>query len=76
MIEPIQESEEEDLEHKENTKEDPQPTNCTTHALVDHANPQAMEVKESLKQQPATGLIETRSTNNFMNSKFAAQLML
>ncbi|RZS28942.1 hypothetical protein BHM03_00062600 [Ensete ventricosum] len=40
MIEPIEEPErEEDLEpEEENTKEDPQPTNCMTHALADYVN--------------------------------------
>ncbi|RWW58745.1 hypothetical protein BHE74_00034360 [Ensete ventricosum] len=47
-----------------------------THALVDYTNPQAAKVEESLKPQPVTVLIKTRSTNNFMNSKVAAQLML
>ncbi|RWW65777.1 hypothetical protein BHE74_00026897 [Ensete ventricosum] len=72
MIEPIEESEEDDLEPKEeNMKEDPQLVDCMTHTLADHANPQAMKVKESLKQQLITIFIETRSTNNFMNSKVA-----
>ncbi|RZR98792.1 hypothetical protein BHM03_00028224 [Ensete ventricosum] len=47
-----------------------------THDLADHANPQAAKVEETLKQHPVTVLIKTRSTNNFMNSKVAAQLML
>ncbi|RRT40758.1 hypothetical protein B296_00047584 [Ensete ventricosum] len=73
MIEPIEESEEDDLEPKEeNMKEDPQSVDCMTHNLADHANSQAMKVEESLKQQLVTILSETRSTNNFMNSKVAA----
>ncbi|RZR94566.1 hypothetical protein BHM03_00023272 [Ensete ventricosum] len=77
MIEPIKEYEEWDLEPEdENTKEDQQSADCTTHTLAGHANPQALEVEESLKQQPVTILIKTRSTNNFMNSKVATQLML
>ncbi|RWV81270.1 hypothetical protein BHE74_00016972 [Ensete ventricosum] len=76
MIEPIEDPEEEDLEpKKENMKEDPQPVDYTTHTLADHANPQAIKVEESLKQQPVTILIETRSTNNFMNNKVDTQLM-
>ncbi|RZS06177.1 hypothetical protein BHM03_00036796 [Ensete ventricosum] len=78
MIEHIEESkhENEDLEQEENTKEDPQPADCTTHALVGYANPQTMKVEGFLKQRPVTILIESRSTNNFMNSKVATRLML
>ncbi|RRT35693.1 hypothetical protein B296_00046717 [Ensete ventricosum] len=35
-----------------------------------------MKVGGLLKQQPITVLIDTTSTNNFMNGKVAAQLML
>ncbi|RWW44749.1 hypothetical protein BHE74_00049469 [Ensete ventricosum] len=77
MIKSIEESEEEVQEpEEENTKEDLHSANCTTHALAGHANPQAAKVEESPKQHPITVLIKTRSTNNFMNSKVAAQLML
>ncbi|RZR73683.1 hypothetical protein BHM03_00026953 [Ensete ventricosum] len=77
MIKSIEESEEDVQEpEEENTQEDLQSINSMTHALADHANPQAAKVEESLKQQPVTILIETRSTNNFINSKVAAQLML
>ncbi|RRT41628.1 hypothetical protein B296_00057689 [Ensete ventricosum] len=77
MIELTKEYKEEDFEpEEENTKEGPQPTDCMTHTLTDHANPQAIKVEESLKQQAVTILIKTRSTNNFMNSKVATQLML
>ncbi|RWW77446.1 hypothetical protein BHE74_00014394 [Ensete ventricosum] len=77
MIEPIKEFEEEALEPKEeNTKEDPQPVDCTTHTLANHTNLQAMKVEESLKQKSVTILIKTRSTNNLMNNRVAAQLML
>ncbi|RWV86253.1 hypothetical protein GW17_00051871 [Ensete ventricosum] len=47
-----------------------------THALAGHMNPQAAKVEESLKPQLATVVIKMRSTNNFMNSKVATQLML
>ncbi|RRT40910.1 hypothetical protein B296_00035471 [Ensete ventricosum] len=43
---------------------DPQPADCTTHALAGYANPQAAKVEESFKQQPVTVL-----TNNLMNDK-------
>ncbi|RRT70466.1 hypothetical protein B296_00011917 [Ensete ventricosum] len=77
MIKSIEKSEEEDQElEEENTKEDPHPADCTTHALAGHTNLQAAKVEVSLKQHPITILIMTRSTNNLMNSKVAAQLML
>ncbi|RZR92653.1 hypothetical protein BHM03_00020981 [Ensete ventricosum] len=51
IIEPIKESEEEDLEpNEENTKVDSQPIDCTTRALADYVSPQEMKVEESLKQ--------------------------
>ncbi|RWW03889.1 hypothetical protein GW17_00032921 [Ensete ventricosum] len=65
MIKSIKEYEEEVQEpEEENTKEDLQPADCTTHTLADHANLQAAKVEESYKQQPVTVL-----TNNFMNGK-------
>ncbi|RZS04814.1 hypothetical protein BHM03_00035206 [Ensete ventricosum] len=65
MIKSIEESEEEVQEpEEENTNEDPRPTDCTTHALASHANPQAAKVEESFKQQPVTVL-----ANNLMNGK-------
>ncbi|RWW83824.1 hypothetical protein BHE74_00007649 [Ensete ventricosum] len=70
MIEPIEESVEDNLEPKEeNTKEDSQSINCITHTLVGHVNPQAMKDEESLKQQSVTILIKTRSPNDLMNGK-------
>ncbi|RZR89280.1 hypothetical protein BHM03_00016979 [Ensete ventricosum] len=76
MIKYIEESEEEVQEpEEENMKEEPQPADCMTHALAGHTNSQVAKVEESLKPQPVTVLIKTRSTNNFMNSKVAAQLM-
>ncbi|RRT47461.1 hypothetical protein B296_00037293 [Ensete ventricosum] len=76
MIKSIEEYEEEIQKlEEENMKEDPPSVNCTTHALAGYANPQAAKVEESLKQHPVTILIKTRSTNNFMNSKVATQLM-
>ncbi|RWW61918.1 hypothetical protein BHE74_00030988 [Ensete ventricosum] len=51
MLEPIEESKEGDLEpEEENTKEDSHSTDCMTHTLAGHVNPQAMKVEESLKQ--------------------------
>ncbi|RRT49604.1 hypothetical protein B296_00017058 [Ensete ventricosum] len=70
MIEHIEESEEDDLElEEENTKENPQSTDCMTHTLAGHVNPQAMKDEESLKQQLVTILIKTKSPNDPMNGK-------
>ncbi|RZS05503.1 hypothetical protein BHM03_00036036 [Ensete ventricosum] len=58
---------EEDL--KENTKEDQQSTECTTHSIAGYTNLQTMKVEGSLKQQPITVHTDTESSNNLMNSK-------
>ncbi|RWW13668.1 hypothetical protein GW17_00022588 [Ensete ventricosum] len=79
LIEPTNEfeQEEEDLEHKEeNTREDLQPVDCMVHSLVGYANPQTMKIGGFLKQKPVTVLIDTKSTNNFMDSKVVARSML
>ncbi|RZR97880.1 hypothetical protein BHM03_00027137 [Ensete ventricosum] len=65
MIKSIKEYEEEVQEREEeNTKEDLQPADCTTHALAGHADLQVAKVEESFKQQHVTVL-----TNNLMNDK-------
>ncbi|RRT77153.1 hypothetical protein B296_00005537 [Ensete ventricosum] len=70
MIEPIEESEEDDLEpEEENMKEDLQSADCMTHTLASHVNLQVMKDEESLKQQSVTILIKTRSPNDLMNGK-------
>ncbi|RRT61623.1 hypothetical protein B296_00044064 [Ensete ventricosum] len=79
LIEPIDDSkhEEKDLEHEDEVmEEDPQPTDCIVQTLVGYANPQAMKVGGFLKQQPITILIDNGSTNNFMNSKVVARMVL
>ncbi|RRT43709.1 hypothetical protein B296_00039143 [Ensete ventricosum] len=64
MIKFIEESEEEVQEPKENTKEDLQPADRTTHVVAGHVNPQVTKVEESFMQQPVTVL-----TNILMNGK-------
>ena len=81
MIEPIEEEvikhSEESLEHEEeDAKKEPQPTEVTVHALAGYSNPQTMKVGGLLKQQPITVLIDTGSTNNFLNSKVAVHMNL
>ncbi|RRT64048.1 hypothetical protein B296_00006919 [Ensete ventricosum] len=70
MIEP---AEDEDNETYEETLE---PKEETMHALAGYSNPQTMNVGGLLKQQPITIVIDTDSTNNFLNSKVAACLAL
>ncbi|RZR82762.1 hypothetical protein BHM03_00009241 [Ensete ventricosum] len=77
LIEPADESEQEekDLEH-ENTEKDLQSTDCIVHAVANYANPQTMKIEGFLKQQPITILVDTRSTNNFTDSKVVARMTL
>ncbi|RWW56399.1 hypothetical protein BHE74_00036888 [Ensete ventricosum] len=46
------------------------------HALAGYTNLQTMKVRGLLKQQSITILINTKSTNNFMNSKVATHMVL
>ncbi|RRT56389.1 hypothetical protein B296_00034629 [Ensete ventricosum] len=75
MIEPIEESKEEDPKPKEDTK-DLQPVVSMVHAFAGYTNPQTMKIEGFLEQQLVIILIDTGSTKNFMNSKVAARLML
>ncbi|RWV90710.1 hypothetical protein GW17_00047065 [Ensete ventricosum] len=61
---------------EEATEEEPQPTDYAVHVLAGYSNPQTMKVGGLLKQQPITILIDTGSTNNFLNSKVAAHMVL
>ncbi|RWV80293.1 hypothetical protein GW17_00058464 [Ensete ventricosum] len=61
---------------EEAMEEEPQPADYAVHALAGYSNPQIMKVGGLLKQQPITVLIDTGSTNNFLNSKVAARLAL
>ncbi|RWW11055.1 hypothetical protein GW17_00025357, partial [Ensete ventricosum] len=81
MIEPVEDEDnepsEEGLEPEEEAiEEEPQPADYAVHALAGYSNPQTMKVGGLLKQQPITVLIDTGSTNNFLNSKVAARLAL
>ncbi|RWW76355.1 hypothetical protein BHE74_00015563 [Ensete ventricosum] len=77
MIKPIEESEPEDADLEfEKDAEDPQPTVSIVHTLAGYANPQTMKIDGFLKHQPVTILIDTRSTNNFMDNKVVARLTL
>ncbi|RWW35614.1 hypothetical protein BHE74_00059439 [Ensete ventricosum] len=46
------------------------------HALAGYANPQTIEVGGLLKHQPITIPIDIGSTNDFMNNKVAAWMVL
>ncbi|RWW39726.1 hypothetical protein BHE74_00054915 [Ensete ventricosum] len=81
MIEPAKdennETSEEALEPKEEAmEEESQPADDTVHKLAGYANPQMIKVGGLLKQQPITILIDTGSTNNFLNNKVVACLVL
>ena len=77
LIEPPEDMEEEVEEYEEEVMDEEQPLiDITVYALVGYANPQTMKVGGLLKQQPITILIDTGSTNNFMNSKVAVQMAL
>ncbi|RZR94768.1 hypothetical protein BHM03_00023523 [Ensete ventricosum] len=77
MIKPIEESEPEDADLEfEKDAEDPQLTVSIVHTLAGYANPQTMKIDGFLKHQPVTILIDTRSTNNFMDNKVVARLTL
>ncbi|RZR98936.1 hypothetical protein BHM03_00028390 [Ensete ventricosum] len=81
MIEPVEDEDNEPSEEglkleEEATEEEPQPADYAVHALAGYSNPQTMKVGGLLKQQPITILIDTGSTNNFLNSKVAACLAL
>ncbi|RRT82445.1 hypothetical protein B296_00004927 [Ensete ventricosum] len=58
------------------TEEDLQSTDCIVHALAGYVNPQMMKIGGFLKQQPITILIDTGSTNNFMDNKVVARSTL
>ncbi|RRT42889.1 hypothetical protein B296_00037066 [Ensete ventricosum] len=80
MIEPVDkevlEPSEDSLKHEEVAEEEPQPIDFMVHELADYSNPQTMKVESLLKQQPIIVLIDTGSTNNFLNSKVAAHMAL
>ena len=56
------------------TDEDIEAITHTVHALAGYTNPQTMKIGGTLKHQPVTILIDTDSTNNFMDRKVTAQL--
>ncbi|RZS20691.1 hypothetical protein BHM03_00053234 [Ensete ventricosum] len=79
VIEPINGSEPKNVDlvsEEEDVKEELQPTVSTVHALAGYANPQTIKIDEFRKHQPITVLIDTGSTNNFMDNKVATRLTL
>ncbi|RRT32871.1 hypothetical protein B296_00045565 [Ensete ventricosum] len=82
MIEPMEDEDNKPSEEglklteEEAIEEEPQPVDYAVHASVGYSNPQTMKVGGLLKQQPIIVLIDTCSTNNFLNSKVAAHLAL
>ncbi|RWW44771.1 hypothetical protein BHE74_00049445 [Ensete ventricosum] len=57
-------------------KKEPQPIDYAVHTLAGYSNPQTTKVGGLLKQQPINVLIDTSNTNNFLNSKVAARMVL
>ncbi|RZS15486.1 hypothetical protein BHM03_00047310 [Ensete ventricosum] len=81
MIELVEDEDSEPYEEgleleEEAMEEEPQPADYLVHTLASYSNPQTMKVGGLLKQQSITVLIDTCSTNNFLNSKVAACLAL
>ncbi|RWW10889.1 hypothetical protein GW17_00025543 [Ensete ventricosum] len=81
VIEPVEDEDNETSEEahepkEEAMEEESQPANYAVHALAGYSNPQTMKVGGLLKQQPITVLIDTGSTNNFLNSKVVVRLAL
>ncbi|RRT45903.1 hypothetical protein B296_00049237 [Ensete ventricosum] len=68
MIEPIEDPEPKPVE------EEAEPVISTVHALAGYANTQTMKIEGFLNHQPVTILIDTESTNNFMDNKVATRL--
>ncbi|CAL9085687.1 unnamed protein product, partial [Musa textilis] len=58
-----------------NFDKDVEPITHTVHALADYSNSQTMKAEGILEHQPITVLIDTGSTNNFMDSKIADRLV-
>ncbi|RWW79584.1 hypothetical protein BHE74_00012119 [Ensete ventricosum] len=81
MIKPV---EDEDIEpskerleiEEEVMEEEPKSIDFMVHALAGYSNPQTIKVGGLLKQQPITILIDTGSTNNFLNNKAATRMAL
>ncbi|RWV87593.1 hypothetical protein GW17_00050394 [Ensete ventricosum] len=61
---------------EEAMEEEPQLADYMVHALAGYSNLHMMKVGGLLKQQPITILIDMGSTNNFLNNKVAACMML
>ncbi|RWW56534.1 hypothetical protein BHE74_00036742 [Ensete ventricosum] len=57
-------------------EEEPQLADYAVHALAGYSNPKTMKVGGLLKQQLITILIDMGNTNNFLNSKVTAYMVL
>jgi hypothetical protein len=76
MIEPmVPEIHSDESEHEDNTLDtNEDEVTYTVHALAVYSNPQTMKVSGFLKCQPVTMLIDTGSTNNFLDEGIAKKL--
>jgi hypothetical protein len=78
MIEPMVEqvdSEESEQEDNDDVGDEGEVT-CIVHALADYSNPQTMKVSGIFKRHPVTVLIDTGSTNNFLDEGIAQKLSI
>ena len=79
MIEPIKDEPEvevSDFDHEEvETNDDVEAITHTVHALAGYSNPQTMKIGGTLKHQSVTVLIDTGSTNNFIDKKVTTRLV-
>ena len=66
-------SEESEQEDNEDVSDEGEVT-CTVHALADYSNPQTIKASGLLKRQLVTVLIDTSSTNNFLDEGIAQKL--
>ncbi|RZR80798.1 hypothetical protein BHM03_00006887 [Ensete ventricosum] len=77
LSETLEDVEEVVQEHEvEVTDEEEQLIDITMHALAGYAIPQTMKIGGFRKQQSITILIDTRSSNNFMNNEITVQMAL
>jgi len=76
MIEPRVEKMVQEVDSGKVAREDDDKVTYTVHALADYSNSQTMKVNGFLKRQEATILIDTGSTNNFLDDSIAQKFSM
>ena len=77
MIKPVEDEPEDEVIDSDEEDTDGNIDESVTydvHALAGYSNPRTMKIEGFLKRQSVTVLIDTSSTNNFMDSKVAKRL--